>query len=72
MFWLAFKNSRGDVEVFIVEARHLMMRAGIAGQQGQFQEAHQLDAKTAKKVPTKMIGRTLPHKEAFALLKRIA
>src|SRR5688572_4409308 len=31
-----------------------------------------LDAKTSKKVPAKMIGRTLTHKEAFALLKGIA
>jgi hypothetical protein len=61
--------------VYIVEARHLMMarvRAGMAGQQGQFREGHQLDAKTSKKVPAKVIGRTLSHIEAFALLERIA
>jgi hypothetical protein len=73
MFWLTFETARG-VEVYIIEARHLMVarvRAGMAGQQGQFQEGHQLDAKTSKKIPAKVIGRTLSHKEAFALLKRI-
>jgi hypothetical protein len=60
MYWLTFESSRG-IEVYIVEARHLMMarmRAGMAGQQGQFQEGHKLDAKTAKRVTAKMIGRT--------------
>jgi hypothetical protein len=74
MFWLTFETSRG-VEVYIVEARHLMMarvRAGMAGQQGQFQEGHELDAQTAKKIPARMIRRTLSHKEAFALLKKIS
>ncbi len=73
MFWLTFETPRG-IEVRIVEAGHLMMarlRAGIAGQQGRFQEGHKLDAKTVKKIPANMIGRTLSHKEAFALLKRI-
>jgi hypothetical protein len=74
MFWLTFETSRG-IEVYIVEARHLMMarvKAGMAGQKGQFQEGHKIDAKMAKKIPAKMIGRTLSHKEAFALLKRIS
>jgi hypothetical protein len=48
------------------------MKAGMAGQQGAFQEGHQLDAKTAKKIPVKMVGRSLSQKEAAALLKRIA
>jgi hypothetical protein len=75
MFWLAFKNSRGAVEVFIVQAHHLMMarmRAGMAGQQGTLQEGHELDRKTARKIPAKMVGRSLSQKEAMALLKRIA
>ena len=59
--------------MFIVEAAHLMMarmKAGMAGQQGAFQEGHKLDAKTARKIPAKMIGRTLS--QAVALLKRIS
>ena len=74
MFWLTFETSRG-IQVYIVEARHLMMarmKASMAGQHGDFQEGHKLDAKTVKKIPAKMIGRTLTHKEAFALLKKIS
>jgi len=73
MFWLTYDTPRGT-EVFIAEAAFLMMariKADMAGQKGDFQEGHQLDAKTAKKLPAKMIGRTLSHKEAFALLRRI-
>lgn len=74
MFWLTFKTSRG-LEVYIVQASHLLMarmKAGMAGQDGEFQEGHRLDRKTAKKIPAKMIGRTLSQREAVALLKRIA
>jgi hypothetical protein len=58
LFWLTFDTPRGT-EVYIVEAGHLMMarmKAGLAGQTGTFQEGHPLDAKTAKKIPNKMIG----------------
>ena len=61
MFWLTYKTSRGT-EVFIVEAGFLMMarvKAGMVEQEGEFQEGHQLDARTAKKIPAKMIGRRL-------------
>jgi hypothetical protein len=73
MYWLTFETF-GDIQVHIVRANHLMLariRAGMAGQKGQFQEGHPLDAKTAKKIPARMVGRTLTHKEAFALLTRI-
>ena len=39
---------------------------------GTFVEAHPLDAKTAKKIPRRMIGRTLTLDEAAALLDRLA
>jgi hypothetical protein len=74
MFWLTFETS-GDIQVHIVQANHLALariEAGIAGQKGEFQEGHQLGAKVVKRIPAKMIGRTLSHKEAFALLKRIS
>ena len=74
MFWLTFDTPHGT-EVFIVNAGFVAMarvKAGMAGQQGTFQEGHQLDAETAKKIPANMIGRTLSHAEAFALLKRIS
>jgi hypothetical protein len=34
--------------------------AGLTGQTGDFQEGHELDAKTAKKIPAKMIGYSVP------------
>jgi rRNA processing protein Krr1/Pno1 len=73
MYWLTFETS-GDIQVFIVRANHLVLariKAGIVGQKGRFQEGHQLDAKAVNKIPAKMIGRTLSHEEAFALLERI-
>ena len=68
MFWLTFDTS-GDLQVQIVQANHLMLgriKVGMAGQKGEFQEGHQLDAKTVKKIPAKMIGRTLTYKEAMS------
>ena len=44
----------------------------IDGFKGTFVEAHALDAATARKVPRKMIGRSLSADEAAALLDRIA
>ena len=43
----------------------------MAGFTGQFVEAHQLDAKTARKVPKKMIGRILSDREAHTVLERL-
>ena len=74
MFWLTYETARGT-EVFIADAGFLILakvKAGMAGQTGEFQEGHQLDINTARKIPAKMLGRTLSHKEAFDLLKRIA
>lgn len=73
IFWLTFDTTRG-LEVFIVRAGHLTsarMKAGLAGQNGTFQKGHELDTKTAKKIPAKMIGKTLPRKEAEQLLERL-
>ena len=44
----------------------------IDGMGGTFVEAHALDAKTAKKIPKRMIGRALTPNEAKALLDRLA
>ena len=52
MWWLTFKANRG-IEVFVVEASHLLSarhKAGITGQEREFQEGHFL-GKTAKRVP---------------------
>jgi len=71
LFWLTFKTKR-QTEVFIAEAGFLGMarlKAGMASQQGEFQEGHQLDSQTTKKIPKQMIGRTLSREEAERLLK---
>lgn len=47
------------------------VKAAIDGFGGTFVEAHQLDVKTAKKIPKKMIGRMLTSREAAELLVRI-
>jgi hypothetical protein len=47
------------------------MRAMLANVPGAFQEGHELDDKTAKKVPKDMIGRLLSRKEATALLRKL-
>jgi hypothetical protein len=46
------------------------MRAALAGAPDEFKEALQLDAKTSKKVPKKMIGRLLTAKEGKTLLNK--
>lgn len=47
------------------------MRVMLAGIKGEFQEGHELDAKTARKVPKALIGKVLSHKEATTLLKKL-
>jgi hypothetical protein len=47
------------------------MRAALAGIEGDFQEGHELDAKTATKVPKAQIGRILSRPQTTALLKRL-
>jgi hypothetical protein len=70
MFWLTYQSLRGT-EVFIAESGFFTMakvKAGLAGQRGEFQEGHLLDDNTAKRIPTNMVGRTLSLIEAFAVL----
>jgi len=72
LFWIA-KTIDGERRYFIQEADwpiFAMLRAAIAGFRGQHEETIELDAKTARKVPKKMIGRMLSQKEAEALLAR--
>jgi hypothetical protein len=47
------------------------IKASIAGFDGDFVEAHALDARTARKIPKKMIGRSPPLREANSLLDRL-
>ena len=48
------------------------LNAMIDGFGSEFVEAHVLDAKTAKKIPKRMIGRALTMSEASALLDRLS
>jgi hypothetical protein len=73
LFWLVFHEGKNKSVIIqpagsIIAAR---MRALLAGIKGEFQEGHELDPKTAKKVPKGMIGRVLSRTEATALLKNL-
>jgi hypothetical protein len=51
MYWLT--ETSGSLQVLIVQANHLILarlKASMAGQKGRFQEGHQLDIRTAKKL----------------------
>ena len=74
LFWLV-NEIDGKRHVFIQEAGVLIfakLNASFAGFEGEFIEAHQLDATRARRVPKKMIGRVLPVEEVLALLDRLA
>jgi hypothetical protein len=65
----------GKRRIFIQEAGALIfarVRAGIAGFEGKFVEAHALDDKTARKVPKATIGRVLSGGDVRALLDRLS
>ena len=73
LFWLVFKHGE-NISVIIQPADHIIaarMRAMLAKVTGEFQEGHELDDNTAKKVPKAMIGRVLSRKEATALLRKL-
>ena len=73
LFWLVHELD-GERIVRIQEGGALIfarLSAMIDGFGGTFIEAHALDAKLAKKVPKRMIGRALTMSEAAALLDRL-
>ena len=70
LFWIVHKFD-GQHCVRIQEGGALIfaqLNAMKDGFGGTFVEAHRLDADTAKKIPKRMIGRTLTMDEATALL----
>ena len=72
LFWLVFKAD--DISVIVQPANDIItarMKAMLGGIEGKFQEGHQLDAKTAKKVPKAQIGNILSRAQATALLKKL-
>ena len=73
LFWVA-KIENGETTYFLQEAStqlYASLRASIAGQKGNPVESIELDAKTARKVPKKMVGRVLSQREAETLLARM-
>jgi hypothetical protein len=74
LFWLVHEID-GERRVMIREDSTLIfakVKAAIDGFGGVFVEAHQLDAKTAQKIPRKMIGRALTADEAAKVLDRLS
>ena len=74
LFWIV--HDVDGARVVRIEKSHALifarLNAMIDGMGGTFVEAHALDAKTAKKIPKRMIGRALTPNEAKALLDRLA
>ena len=73
LYWIA-KSNGGAQSYFLQEAStplYASLSASLAGQSGKPGDVIELDAKTARKVPKKMIGRVLSQREAEALLARI-
>lgn len=74
LFWLSYQGKDG-VRVVIQPATSLVtarMKTALAEVgNGLFQDGHELDAKTAARVPKNMIGRCLSSEEALQLLNRI-
>jgi len=75
LFWLAYQTKTG-VCVVLQEAPslvHARMSTALAGLDGgfEFREGHELDAKTARRVPKASIGKCLSPKQAEALLKKL-
>jgi hypothetical protein len=71
-FWIVNETDDGK-RVFIQEAGDILnarLKASVAGFEGRFVEAHQLQAKMVKAIPAKMLGRVLTQDEAARLLKK--
>lgn len=73
-FWIV--NRTGDDKcVFVQESGDLLvarLKASMAGFDGEFVEAHQLDPKMVKLIPKTAIGRVLSLQEADQVLKRLS
>ena len=74
LYWVAKTRDDGSTHYFLQEATtqlYASLRSALAGHDGKPTDVIQLDAKTARKVPKKMIGRVLTQDEAEALLARM-
>jgi len=73
MWWLVF-DVNGERCVWLEDAPDMVQarfKATMAGSKGSFLEGHELDRKTAKKVPNDLVGRILRNPEAMRLLKKL-
>jgi hypothetical protein len=73
LFWIVSEADEGR-NVFIQESGDLLnarLKASMAGLDGKFVEAHELQPKMATVVPKKMIGRVLTLDEAARLLEKM-
>lgn len=73
LFWVV-RETAGERSVFLQPASSTIygwLRSAIAGHEGKMVEIHELDRKTERLIPKKMIGRALSQREAKALLKKI-
>jgi hypothetical protein len=73
VFWLVHEID-GERRVRIEESHAMIfarLNAMIDGFGGKYVEAHELDARTAKRIPKRMTGRTLTLADAAALLDRL-
>jgi hypothetical protein len=75
LFWIVHEID-GKPQVFIENASSLIYARMNLTSRGvdpdTFKEAHELDGKTARKVPKAMTGRALSQREAKALLETIS
>ncbi len=73
LYWLVYGKGN-DITLFIQPASTIVyarLKAAIAGIDGEYKEGYELDAKMARKVPKKQIGKPLSQKQANALLKEL-
>ena len=73
LYWLVHKYN-GQRRVFIQQASSMVsarLQARTMGHEGEYLEGHELQAKTARRLPLDMIGRVLSRDEAAGLLERL-
>ena len=75
LWWLCFQSDKG-ICVVLQPAPSLVHARVVAGinkiEPGDFTEGHQLDAKTARKIPKTLIGKCLSPRQAEQLLRRLS
>jgi hypothetical protein len=76
VFWLVFNTPDGPCVILQPAASLIFARLAAGVKHGldadSFQEGHQLDAKTVKKIPKDMVGKCLSGTQAEKLLKRLS